>query len=593
MPGWDEMIKQEHEMVRAVDCDLLMEHDRAIAQWVRLSGSAEELEAFRYIQGVLDGYGYQTKLQQVDALISLPQEAQLNVKGLGEIDCITHSMGANVENLKGEIVYCKFGRPEDYREINTKNKIALVDGIAMPGKVKAGEDVGAIAQIHISGDSLHEMCISTVWGSPTPEQAGSIARTPSITIRRADGDLIKELLRQSPVQAEITAIVDTSYRKIPILEADLAGSVEPDLFVLFSAHVDSWYYGAMDNGAANAAQLEVARLLTQYKPHRRSIRLAFWSGHSHGRYAGSAWYADHHWEELNDHCIANVNIDSVGGMGASTLTHACAMQELRPLAKAVIAQLAGQDFHGSRVGRAGDHSFMGIGIPAMFMDLSTQPYPEVETATSRAFALLSGSKDSGGLGWWWHTPEDTIDKIDPEFLTRDTKIYLVVLNRLLNSPLLPMDFKSTAKEIQDQLSLYQEKAGEKFDLSKALERTNQLQNNLEAFYKRIEELLKEGKEFPYYQINHGLLRLSRILTNINYAEAGRFEQDPAYAQPPLPLLRRINDLANVEKGSDLYHQFITSLVRRHNAVCYALREASEMVNELTASLPPTVGGGKP
>jgi hypothetical protein len=594
MQSLEKMNEKENEMAQAVDRNRLMEHNRIISQWERLSGSIDELEAFHYIQGILDGYGYQTKLQQVEALISLPKKAQLKINALGEIECITHSMGAGVNQLKGEIVYCNLGRPEDYKQIDARNKIALVEGIAMPGKVKAGEEAGAIAQIHISGDFLHEMCISTVWGSPDPELALSIARTPSITIRSSDGDRIKELLPHSSVQAEITTMVDTSYRKIPILEADLLGSIESDLFVLFSAHVDSWYYGAMDNGAANAAQLEVARLLAQYQPHRRGIRLAFWSGHSHGRYAGSAWYADHHWEELNDHCIAHVNIDSVGGKGANTLTHACAMQELRPLAKAVIAQLAGQDFHGSRVGRAGDHSFMGIGIPAMFMDLSTQPYPEVETATSRAFALLSGSKESGGLGWWWHTPADTIDKIDPEFLTRDTQIYLIVLNRLINSPLLPMDFRMTVQEIQAELSRYREKANDQFDLlSRALGRIKQLQEDLKTFYKLMDEFLDKGKELPYHRINLDLLHLSRILTRINYTEAGQFDQDPAYGLPPVPLLRRMNELANLEKGNALYQQTITFLVRRQNALCYALRQASDIVRELTASLLQELEKGKP
>jgi hypothetical protein len=340
----------------------------------------------------------------------------------------------------------------------------------------------------------------------------------------------------------------------------------------------------MDNGAANAAQLEVARLLAKYKPHRRGVRFAFWSGHSHGRYAGSAWDADHHWEELFDHCIAHVNIDSVGGKGANVLTNACAMQELRPLAKSVIAELAGQDFHGECFGRAGDESFMGIGLPAMLMVLSTQPYPEVETPTSRAFEVLSGSKESGGLGWWWHTPDDTIDKIDPEFLERDTKIYVAVLNRLLNTPLLPMDFVLTVNEIQGYLKSYQEKAGERFDLSKALERTEQLLKELEKFYIQIETLQKDGKYIPYRDINHRLLRLSRILTNINYTEAGRFDQDPAFGQPPLPLMRGINDLVILEPGSDRYQQTITSIVRRYNALCFEIRESIRSAHELTEVL---------
>ena len=86
---------------------------------------------------------------------------------------------------------------------------------------------------------------------------------------------------------------------------------------MFNGHVDSWHYGAMDNGTANATQLEVARLLAEHRDELyRGVRMAFWSGHSHGRYASSAWYADAFWHDLHERCACNVNIDSVGGKGA-------------------------------------------------------------------------------------------------------------------------------------------------------------------------------------------------------------------------------------------------------------------------------------
>ena len=50
---------------------------------------------------------------------------------------------------------------------------------------------------------------------------------------------------------------------------------------------------------------------------RRGIRFAFWSGHSQGRYAGSAWYADHAWRELHQRCVVHLNVDSTGARGAT------------------------------------------------------------------------------------------------------------------------------------------------------------------------------------------------------------------------------------------------------------------------------------
>ena len=71
--------------------------------------------------------------------------------------------------------------------------------------------------------------------------------------------------------------------------------------------------------------------------------------------------------------------------------------------------------------RSSDQSFWGIGIPAMFGALSEQPPAPV--------------KMRNALGWWWHTPHDTLDKIDEANLVRDTKVYVHTLWRLLSEEL--------------------------------------------------------------------------------------------------------------------------------------------------------------
>ena len=53
------------------DTDQLMEHIREFSRRVKLSGTAEELESFRYLQSQMEGYGYDTQLIQHDAYISL------------------------------------------------------------------------------------------------------------------------------------------------------------------------------------------------------------------------------------------------------------------------------------------------------------------------------------------------------------------------------------------------------------------------------------------------------------------------------------------------------------------------------------------
>ena len=122
----------------------------------------------------------------------------------------------------------------------------------------------------------------------------------------------------------------------------------------------------------------------------------------------------------------HVNVDSTGGIGAVVLEHAASAPELLALAGEAIGEQAGAEYVGKRMSRSSDQSFWGIGIPAMFGALSEQPPAPV--------------KMRNALGWWWHTPHDTLDKIDEANLVRDTKVYVHTLWRLLSDPVLPLDF---------------------------------------------------------------------------------------------------------------------------------------------------------
>lgn len=207
---------------------------------------------------------------------------------------------------------------------------------------------------------------------------------------------------------------------------------------MLSSHVDGWVYGAMDNGSANAALMHVVKTLNAHSDVlKRSIKICFWSGHSHGRYAGSTWYCDTHYEDLYENCFLHINADSLGAKGSDILTESNSMAETKGLATPLIKAVAGQDYNSCRYGRAGDQSFWGTGTPSLFMGLSEQPIGEGTAAKS--FAELMGNGKTGGFGWWWHSSEDTIDKIDPAKLARDCKIYLLAVYRACSDEFLPIE----------------------------------------------------------------------------------------------------------------------------------------------------------
>ncbi len=561
-----------------VSAQRLMADVDAIARWVRLSGTPDELEAFRYVQRQLRAAGCKTQVILHDAYISLPGPASLTVLPLSgnqsTVPCVTHSFAASTgpDGVEGPAVSGGSGTPADLNAVRVAGRIAVVDGLATPDRVHAAQIAGAAALLFLNRDPLvHEMIVSSVWGSPTPDAAGRLPRLPVVSVAQKDGDRLRETVKAGGARVRITAEVDTRWRKTPILIADLSGAVE-DTFVMFAGHLDSWHRGAMDNGTANATMLEVARALAKTKRYR-GVRFAFWSGHSHGRYSGSTWYADHYWDELDARCAAHVNVDSVGGRGAVINRHAYAMPETRGVADRVISALAREHFDGGRVGRAGDQSFLGVGIPSLLMSLSEQPSASPEASAD--FNIRTGGA-TGGLGWWWHTTDDTPDKIDPATLERDCKIYLGIVHALCTEPVLPLDYEATAKDWLTKLQSLQKAAGRHVDLGPTVAAARRLVAATHGLARVARGLRASSNRKAAAAVNRGLMALGRALIPIGYTRTGRFDHDPALEQHDVPLLAAVRELGKAT-GDDARHLTVRA-VRDLNGVRAALAQAADVAD---------------
>jgi hypothetical protein len=426
------------------------------------------------------------------------------------------------------------------------------------------------------------MIVSGVWGSPGTAERHRYPKTPVVSVTSEVGEVLRERLRGGPVEVRLFSEVDTRWRKTPLLLGDVKAPASDD-FVLLSGHLDSWHLGAMDNGGANALMCEAARIFASHRDRlRRGLRVAFWSGHSHGRYSGSAWYADTHWRELRDHCVAHVNVDSIGGMGATVLTEGVAMASTRSVGAEAIAHIAHTEFEGARTGRAGDQSFVALGVPSLWMSLSEQPMSDHPTA--RALSSATGNTRSGGLGWWWHTMEDTIDKLDPDLLLRDAQIYVIALGRLLGEALLPLSAAAEAAELVERLE----------DLQAAAKGTLDLKTTVVAARKaraagtRLDEWRNRHSSAPggvsAGVFNKAVARFLQGLIVSNYSAHGPYGQDPAAGMKPLPQLEPVRNLAGLDPDSDEAHLMTVDLLRARNRVEDLILQATEAAELALADL---------
>lgn len=567
--------KARDRIAGSVSPERLMADTEEIARWVRLSGSEEERAAFDYVEQTLGDLGLRTTRRLARAYVSLPESAELTVEG-EDVPAITHSMAPSTSDggLDLPLIYVGAGAPEDYEGREVMGRAVLVDGIAIPGKATAAEEAAAAACIFANADEhVHEMIVSTLWGSPTPEDRERLPKIPMASVGAAGAEKLRAACEAENVPTvHLSTRVSASWREIPTLVSQMDGAEEPEKFVLLSGHIDSWHRGAMDNGSANALMLEVVRvLLSERESLRRSLRIAFWSGHSHGRYAGSTWYADNFWEDLNDNCVLHLNADSTGGRGATVVTEGQTMAETKAVAADAVREITGEDFGGSRFGRSGDQSFMALGVPSLFMFVSEQP-PGQDASAGDVVALLSGpGARGGGVGWWWHTTEDTPDKVDPALLARDTKIVAASAHRFLSEAVLPIDIGASADELLAHLRDWQEKARGRFDLSGALSRAEEVADLAAKFGTRASAPQDESVT----RVNDLLMRVDKNLVRLNYAVADPYGHDPAVGQPPLPLLSPVDRLLQTDPDSAEEAELLVLLVRRRNRIMHELAEAIE------------------
>jgi N-acetylated-alpha-linked acidic dipeptidase len=516
------------------------------------AGSPGEWESINYVEQVMRRYGYATDLILHDAYISLPGKASV-VAGNQVFEAITHSHSQPSTGLTAPVVDLRGGDETAFAAADLRGKIAMIDSLANPVMTRRAMAAGAIGQLHVSPHQYrHEMCISPVWGSPGERELSRMPSTVVVTVAAADGAALRARLAGDPgMQVTLNAEVDTGWRPTPILIADLPG---PDgstdsPFIFFTGHHDAWYEGVMDNGGANATMMEVARLCaTKRGRWKRGLRLAFWSGHSQGRYSSSAWYADANWEELEKRALVHVNVDSTGGLG-NTMIDTGSAPELRGLARESIEREVTDPYKLRRVGRAGDESFWGIGVPAMYGNLSAQPPKD------------GGTQGAHGTGWWWHTAHDRIDKMDGDILVRDTRIYLHSIWRLVTDEVLPIDFSEHARSLRAELTAIQEGLGDRFDLSLLIDRAGALEARCAALRGNPEKL------------NAVLTALCRILVPVESTEGDRFLPDAAVPQQTYPSLQPLRRLAQLPRGSEAARFLEVDMVRARARVAFALAQA--------------------
>lgn len=560
----------------------------AFSELVRESGSEDERRAFELISERLTAFGVPHRIYRPTLFASVPRTAQLEMvePEFKTFTAKTASMSTSTNGSfqGGPLMYVPSAMGGTLKEmlasyelsgVDPEGKVILTEGVASPAKVFQFMSQGARGAVFINpGQRVHESICTTVWGTPDLDSWERRNTIPVLSINAEEGAWLREKVQAGPAKVRFSTFLDAGWVESPLCVAEILGTRVPEEFVLVHGHVDSWHAGVGDNATGDAALMEIARVLWNHRSQLdRSVRIAWWPGHSQGRYAGSAWFADTFALEIDEYCIAHINCDSPGCKWATAYDDVFWMTETEDIAKAAIRDVAGIDATGARPIRAGDKSFSNIGVSTFYMLSSTIP---------RELAAEKGYFQVGGCGGniVWHTEDDNLDIADPENLLRDIRVYLLATLRTANAPIHPLDFSKLTEELEATLRNYQEASNSVFDLQQLVEEVQLLRKDLDEWYSSCDRLLNLDSANPEVRRANSVLRqLSRLLVPVNYTRSGRFQHDPAIDVPGLPDLAPALSLKDLPPGSDGFYVTLTHLVRGRNRVTAAIRAARSLLND--------------
>ncbi len=349
----------------------------------RPSGTPEFQRAAEYVEGQLRALGFEVERQPFSFPFFEVRGAELRLADPGTTSFSPvvpeYSAATPAQGLDAPVVDAGVSRPEELQRAGVAGRIALVQrgpaGFLFRDKVENAAAAGAVA-IVISNNV------------PEPVQQVTLlapSRIPAVLISQADGQRLREMLRQGGVRLHLRVDTITGQRTTWNVIGRRAGRSART--VVLGGHLDTVAVspGANDNGSGIAAALEAARLLAAI-PLDLSVEIVAFGAEERGL-LGSAAYV----RERGERVAGMINMDMVGH-GTLSVGNGAGEGPLMDLAGTIGTRL-GLRLPRFRLPGASDHaSFERAGITTVFIHTGDDP-------------LI-------------HTPQDTLERVDPQLMAQ-------------------------------------------------------------------------------------------------------------------------------------------------------------------------------
>jgi aminopeptidase YwaD len=384
----------DKKVLNQINVDNIYNNIDYLAQTPRVAGTEAEQNAIRFVKEQFESYGYKTELQEFQFYgYTAPTTVELSIEGYeGELNPLSFTYGMD-GNVTGPLEYVGFGTGEELAAMDLTGKIALVQrggGVPFADKVLNAAAAGAEGVIIFNNAPG---VINGTLGGPNDNYV------PVVSVTQEVGQALVNALNAGETRTATINIagaeggIRTSHNvmatKAPTNKNKATGGI-----VALGAHHDSvaGAPGANDDASGTAMTLELARVLKDI-PTNTELRFITFGAEELGL-IGSRYYASQLSEDEKNRFVGYFNLDMVGSRDAGHLVINVADGQpniVSDTSQASSARLNGEPTP-LELGGSSDHvSFTEVGVPAAsFIHRPLEP--------------------------WYHTPEDTIDKISKEKL---------------------------------------------------------------------------------------------------------------------------------------------------------------------------------
>ncbi|MTH53203.1 DUF4910 domain-containing protein [Bacillus mangrovi] len=381
----------EKKLINKINANKMYNTIADLSETPRVAGTESEWRAVQYIKKKFESYGYKAKVQPFTLKsYKSPDKVSLSADGKDyQPGFFTYTVSGQAT---GELVLAGLGKKDELQSMDLTGKIALIKR----GEISFGEKVLNAAERGAAAVIIYNNTNGPLSG--TLGQANS-KYVPALSLPKADGEALAAKLTAgekitASVLAEGSKIEEKTSHNVIAEKKPLVSKNRKSDIIVVGAHHDSVESapGANDDASGTAMTLELARIYKDV-PTDKELRFVTFGAEEIGL-LGSYHYVDSLSDDEIARTEANFNLDMVGSKDAGDLV----MWTLDGKENLVtqLVQKKSQKLNGKAVpfyqgGRSDHVPFAEEGIPAaLFIHSPTEP--------------------------WYHTPEDTIDKISKDKL---------------------------------------------------------------------------------------------------------------------------------------------------------------------------------